>query len=220
MNMNNCRIIAHRGLWAPPSNGNSIEEIVKAFSNGFGVEFDIRDYRGKVAIAHDPINGDPVFLSDLLTILNRELDAGTKPIIALNVKSDGLLDLFSEDEDRLLANLNHFFFDMSVPESVKYVNRNRILATRVSELEPLNNSFNFPRHEIYWVDGFSVNWWINLSAEKIFSEKTKICILVSPEIHGREHLETWDWFKRGISQGFDIRLCTDYPEEASRFLDD
>jgi hypothetical protein len=220
MKMTNSCIIAHRGLWKPPNKGNSIQEIVEAFSAGFGIEFDIRDFRGKIAVAHDPISDNPILLKELLSFLNHNFVTEPKPIVALNVKSDGLLDLFSEDENRMLSNLNHFFFDMSVPESVKYAKHNRILATRVSELEPLRDGSNLSPREINWVDGFYENWWVNLPPEKIFSEKTKICILVSPEIHGREHLQTWEWAKRNIAQGFDIRLCTDYPVEALRFLND
>lgn len=220
MDIKTSKIMAHRGLWIPPNKGNSIPEIIAGYSSGFGVELDIRDFHGKIAIAHDPIESDPVFLFDLLVSLNQDFPFESKPMIALNVKSDGLLDLFSEDEIQMLSSLNHFFFDMSVPESVKYTDRNKICATRVSELEPLHNHGTNSRNQINWIDGFYESWWEKLIPENIFGEKTKTCILVSPEIHGRKHIKTWEWAKRGVAKGFDIKLCTDYPLEALEFLND
>lgn len=39
-------ILSHRGLWRHYHEKNSFEAFKKSFSSGFGIETDLRDYRG------------------------------------------------------------------------------------------------------------------------------------------------------------------------------
>lgn len=46
-------IIAHRGFWKIASEKNSLVAFERAFSNGYGVETDIRDLMGGLVVEHD-----------------------------------------------------------------------------------------------------------------------------------------------------------------------
>ena len=58
------QIISHRGFWKNDEEKNTLEAFQKSFSNGFGIETDIRDLDGRIVISHDVphSNSEPVFL--------------------------------------------------------------------------------------------------------------------------------------------------------------
>ena len=79
------KIICHRGFWSNSNKPNSIESFELAISNGFGIETDVRDFKGKLVISHDPPLGEEIYFEDLLTIKSI-----SKFPLAINIKSDGL----------------------------------------------------------------------------------------------------------------------------------
>jgi len=200
------RIFAHRGLWRTSGfQKNSREAIRAAFDLGFGIEVDIRDHAGGLLISHDPVIAVEGQLSfdEFLKI------AGQHPLseLALNVKSDGLSPLL---KNRSVSN-NHFYFDMSTPESVQYSRLGLSVASRFSELETVTDVIP----QILWVDSFfSDIGELELIALRERFQSAKRVVFVSPELHGRDTREDfWRYFAKDFVEYSNLGICTDYPEE-------
>ena len=80
-------ILAHRGYWKKLSERNTEEALKKAFSKGYGIESDIRDYDGKLVISHDPANKNCMAAEELFKELTKY---DNKLCFAINIKADGL----------------------------------------------------------------------------------------------------------------------------------
>ena len=52
------RILSHRGLWHEQSERNTLSALKKSLEHGFGFESDLRDYKGRLVVSHDPANAD------------------------------------------------------------------------------------------------------------------------------------------------------------------
>lgn len=208
------KIIAHRGYWKNIREINSKIAFKKACLLGFGIETDVRDYRGSVVISHDIVKEETLSLEKFLQIYI-ECSEKLSPI-ALNIKSDGLVHLL----DELLKKYNikdYFVFDMSIPEMLQYAHRGLRFFTRQSEyeLEPvlLDKACGV------WLDEFQRHWITDEVLVRYFNQGKNICI-VSPELHQRSYKQEWDDYLSFISK-FDselLILCTDRPEEARRFF--
>ena len=121
-------IISHRGFWKKSSEKNTMRAFERSFKNGFGVETDIRDYRGDLVISHDIPIGSSILFShflDLYSSMKRNLP------LAINIKSDGLQ---AKILDYLYSNkiTNYFLFDMSIPDHYIYIKNELITFTRHS----------------------------------------------------------------------------------------
>ena len=110
---------------------------------GFGIETDIRDFRRQVVVSHDPTLSEPVLTLRELTMETQKFDT----VVALNVKSDGLLNLALREQ----ITGREFFFDMSVPEQIQYERAGLTVATRISELEKSDSLAQGP----IWLDCFN-----------------------------------------------------------------
>ena len=218
-NQFNSRIIAHRGCWAGEGNfnqynKNGIESLDLALKSGFGIEIDIRDHCGQIYISHDPIL-DKNNCVEFDSIFEKVSDQ----ILALNIKSDGLLNLLEQKGIEKLRSKNHFFFDLSFPEEIKYRKLDQKIANRVSEYE----TFDFKRgngiEEYYWLDAFINEWWIkdDLILE-ILKTKSQI-VVVSPELHGRNPKIAWQYLKGIWPANENLLVCTDYPFELCGILE-
>jgi len=214
MSFPNNRILAHRGLWRNVDEKNSASAILRALESGFSVEIDIRDAHGEAAVAHDPVlNKVDLSLNDLISLIDGSERESAGQVIALDVKSDGLPKLpgFATPES-----VDYFFFDMSVPEFLQYkaINVGKT-ATRWSEYEEplaLQEAFS---DEWLWLDSFKSDWWLNDSSSlKRIMEVSKYSkvVIVSPELHGREPKQAWDFFSREAEFDVNLYICTDYPE--------
>lgn len=207
------KIIAHRGLWLKESEKNSFLSLKRSLINGFGVETDVRDYKGELVIAHDIPQGNEIKLENFLNLLKDNLKNNDNLIIALNIKADGL----SYKLMNLLKNFDqndYFFFDMSTPDMKNYSDNKQIFFTRMSNEEPISPFFN--KAYGVWLDSFSKKIWYNLKLiNKIINEK-KVCI-VSPELHGYDYLELWDMIFP-IKDNPNLYLCTDLPIKAKKFF--
>lgn len=187
-----------------------MDALVRAASFGFSIETDLRDMNGSLVISHDPASQTAVSASLALEAI---FDAASAPIVlALNVKSDGLAPLLGPLLDSF-ASHSGFLFDMSIPQLVVYARSNLPVAIRVSEFEPfrpelLEQLGGLPRR--IWLDSFNSDWW--LKHEEINDlALTSTLMIVSPEIHGRNPRQVWDWFISATRRGADVYLCTDEP---------
>jgi glycerophosphoryl diester phosphodiesterase len=214
MSFPSSRILAHRGLWKDVNEKNSASAILRALESGFSIEIDIRDASGVAAVSHDPVlNKVKLSLNDLISLIDDSERESAGQVMALDVKSDGLLKLpgFATPES-----LDYFFFDMSIPEFLQYKVLNvGKTATRWSEYEePLALQEVFS-DEWIWLDSFKSDWWLNdsISLKRMMevSKDSKV-VIVSPELHGREPKQAWDFFSREAGLGVNLYICTDYPE--------
>lgn len=175
---------------------NSKEAIVKAISQGFAVETDIRDCSGEVVVSHDPVSIGDFTLKDLLQIKGK---------YALNVKSDGLSPLLNE----LSSYSEYFLFDMSIPEYQKFLKSNLNVFGRISEYEGIDQYKQAPG---YWVDGFLSDWWCTPEILGELSQTDLEYVFVSPELHGRNPEITWRAFAPYFRGSENFALCTDHPD--------
>ena len=211
------RILAHRGFWDSKSEQNSLPGLNKGLSMGFSVETDIRDSRGQVVVSHDPVREDsPTGLDKVLSLFDGT--SHKSQFLALNVKSDGLVPAI-----RKLIEMHgslpsaSYFFDMSIPETLKYSIAGLPFALRLSEYESLDFpqwflGSNKPR--AIWVDGFHSEWFLARGGYQIL-KLAEECMLtiVSPELHGRPRNEFQSWFRRQAPGNPNLSVCTDFPEE-------
>ncbi|MDR1216087.1 MAG: hypothetical protein LBK25_05330 [Treponema sp.] len=198
-------ILAHRGLWRVESEKNMLFAIERAFMSGYGVETDIRDYRGELVISHNPADESAPKFDDLLHIHSQY--GGTR-VLALNIKADGLY--------LLLPGLPQtaFLFDASVPEQYVYIKRGYNIFTRASEFEP-NPAF-WEQSKGVWLDRFTDCDYIDKSIEKLL-DSGKIVSVVSPELHKLEYSALWERLLRYKNRD-NLYLCTDKPNEAEVFF--
>lgn len=206
------RILAHRGLWSKPSDQNTIQALVAAIGQGFGIETDIRDRLGELVVSHDPPDAAAPTLSALLEALP---PAAQDVPMAFNIKSDGLGQKFLSLNLHKL-HLGLFFFDMSIPETAKYAASELPIAIRYSEFEDLNTDLT-QESKTVWLDSFTGDWMLDLNLASREYAGLRF-IIVSPELHGRSHLDVWHWVRNQRLSGADVLLCTDFPDACYEFL--
>ena len=201
------KIIAHRGYWEKENEKNTKDAFERAFNNGFGVETDLRDIKGKIVISHNMPTGNEMPFEELLQIMN-----GRNLILALNIKADGQ----AKEIQRLLtkySHTNYFTFDMSIPEMVIQHNLGLKVFTGISDIAP--NPVLMDKAQGVWLDSFDSDWFTLKDILKIQANCKRVCI-VSPDLHKREYKKVWEKYKN--IEG--IMLCTDYPKEAKEFFND
>ena len=202
-------IIAHRGFWKIESEKNSKEAIKRAIDSGFGFETDFRDYGGKILISHNPPIGTEITADDVFRMY---FESGSHEMLALNIKSDGLQDMIGV----LLKKYgitNYFFFDMSVCDTIIYVEKQLQIASRRSEYEKELPFYN--DSTTVWVDFFYNETLVIPEVKKYLGDGKSVCV-VSPELHNREYANLWKQLK-SIHHS-NLYLCTDYPDKAKEFF--
>ncbi|MDA0991940.1 MAG: hypothetical protein O3A51_14465, partial [Verrucomicrobia bacterium] len=78
-----------------------------ALQEGFGIETDVRDYRGELVIAHDIATAGAPAFADFLSL--KSLESQT---LALNIKADGLGPSLKQQLQKHHV-ANAYCFDMS-----------------------------------------------------------------------------------------------------------
>ena len=154
---------------------------LKNTSKEFGIEIDIRSYKGQLILHHDPfIKGE--YFSEWIKYYKH----GT---LILNVKEEGLenkiLDILS------INKINSFFFlDQSFPFIIKTLsNGEDRIALRVSEFESIETALNLKnKTQWIWVDMFSRFPLSKYEYKKLKEAKFKLC-LVSPELQKLNHIK-------------------------------
>ena len=208
------KVISHRGYWRNIDDQNTLTSFSNSLSKGYGIETDIRDLDGDIVISHDlPRIKNKLFIDDFLDIYKTEEDYRDL-WLALNIKSDGLsFELGAHIKDYDLK--NYFIFDNSIPDLRTYLDLGIKFFTRQSEYEsdlPFYSSASG-----VWLDCFEKDIE---DEETILShiKNNKLICLVSPELHGRDHLKFWNFIADFETDS--IMLCTDYPDEAHSFFNE
>lgn len=206
------KILAHRGMWRNEQEKNTLTALERAFQSGYGIETDIRDLNGKIVISHNPADESCPLLDELLAIWEKY---ESRPLLALNIKSDGLYLYLEEIFKRHgLTENDYFLFDASVPEQYIYLKRGYNIFTRSSEFEEKISFWENSRG--VWLDQFTDCGHIaEILPELLDSGKT--ISVVSPELHKRDNTEIWKLLYQYKDRD-NLLLCTDIPEKAEEFF--
>ena len=206
-------IISHRGYWKEASEKNKKEAFERSFHLFFGTETDIRDYNGELVISHDIGSQYSMSLVDFLEIYKGFKE---EPLLALNIKADGLQNKLQYYLEQYSVK-NYFCFDMSVPDTLGYINKGLNTYIRMSEFE--SKSALYKNSNGIWLDCFNDVWYSENLVKECLSDGKKVAI-VSSDIHKREYKEHWSFLNNWeIISNDEIILCTDFPEEAKDFFD-
>lgn len=201
------RLLCHRGVWHRPGERNTHAALCAGLDKGLGLETDIRDCDGELVISHDmPIRAAS---GDLDALLAHHAKCGGGPMLALNIKSDGLQHALKA---RLEAHGVHryFVFDMSVPDTLGYARAGMPFAVRLSEYEPRGALFDAASH--VWLDAFERPWYgVELITQLLAGGKQ--VAVVSPELHRREPAALWASLKT-LEAHDGLFLCTDLVDAA------
>lgn len=206
------KIIAHRGMWHKREEGNTLDGFRKAFGKGFGIETDVRDYRGELVVSHNVVENDTLHFGEVLK-LYKEL--GCKSELAINIKADGIQKLLLEDLEKYEID-NYFVFDMSIPEQVVYHRENFKTFTRMSEYETVPVLLD--KAQGIWMDEWEHSW-INSETIRKYKDLGKIISIISPEIHGRDKTSLWEDLLK-FKNDDRVLLCTDIPLEAEVYFNE
>lgn len=206
------KFIAHRGFWSDPCEKNTETAFLRALNAGFGIETDFRDCLGQLVVAHDLPTSESMKAYEFFKLLTFY---GPQPI-AVNVKADGLQELLSS-ELRSLSTENYFIFDMSVPDTLRYIELKHPVYVRASEYE-VPHPMLLARAAGVWVDAFISEWYTAETIQTYLDLNLKVCI-VSPELHKRPHFQSWTLLKIwNFHLNDNIYLCTDYPQLAMEYF--
>ena len=153
---------------------NSIKKLENTNKN-FGVEIDVRSYKKKLVLNHEPFKK-----SDLLSQYLKKFD---HKFLILNVKEEGIEDLIHTYINKYKIK-EYFLLDSTLPKIFESVKLRKKLGfcLRISKFEKLNgvNFFN-KKIKWIWIDTFENEIPLSIEKLKFFSKKFKLC-LVSPEL--------------------------------------
>jgi glycerophosphoryl diester phosphodiesterase len=206
-------LLSHRGFWKTANEKNTKAANELSFRNGWGIETDIRDYDNQLVISHD-IAVNNSYSTEFL--LEQYKECLSKATLALNIKADGL----SAKLKALLEKYEiseYFVFDMSIPETLRYLDLDMNVFIRYSEYEDANKEL-YDRSKGIWLDAFKKEWYDN-NFVNLHLENNKKIAIVSSELHGRKEEGLWqlikenDWYKSSK-----ILLCTDIPDKAKTYF--
>lgn len=206
------QIISHRGYWKLPEEKNTSVAFKRSFSLGFGTETDFRDYLEDLVISHDIASNTSFKAIKFFEIFNQYNSALP---LALNIKADGL-------QKKLKAILkqfniaNYFVFDMSIPDTIGYIDNNIPFFSRQSEYE-IQPAF-YENCAGVWLDAFIDKWYDADLIRQHISNGKQVAV-VSFDLHKRDHLALWKYLKENnLHSVREVILCTDIPEEALTFF--
>ena len=157
-------IIKHR-----VNNLNNLKNTPKKF----GVEIDVRSYKNKLILNHEPfLNGEN---------FDEYLNQFDHRFLIINVKEEGI-------EKRIFQLIkyfkikNYFFLDSTIPFSLK-MNKIKNKSLRISDIENVNfNSSKIKSFNWVWVDYLNERYSLKKKELSILKKlKIKLC-LVSPEL--------------------------------------
>ena len=205
-------IISHRGYWKLKTEQNKKPAFIRSFENGFGVETDIRDYKGKLVVSHDMPNSEAMSLDVFFELYNF---ANISVPLALNIKADGLQNELMKSIKKNKIE-NYFLFDMSLPDLKLYVEKGFRTFLRLSEYET-----DLPFYDLssgIWLDAFNNIWYSSTVIERHLNSGKTVCI-VSAELHKRNYLIHWKLLiESGIYKMKNVILCTDFPILAKEYF--
>jgi len=193
------KIISHRGYWEKPSQQNTLEALFLGLVYSDGIELDLRMYNRKIVVSHDSIcSPEKILYFEDLIKLEKQLP---NKLWALNIKEDGIAESLVKIL-KLYPSLNYFCFDMSFPETVKYIRHNLKIASRLSDLEN-ENIFISEHSDFYLIDSF---YKVNKPPVKF----RKNLFLISSELHNKNYAINDMYDEETFNEIF---LCTDKVSE-------
>lgn len=201
-------IIAHRGFWGTDHRRmNTLDAFRAAWDRGWGVELDVRDYRGRLVVSHDVPTCEirPADNWELLDFA-RVLDAlGSRRLpLAVNVKSCGLVPLIRE----LVPPPDWFFFDHAVPDLLSYAFERLPYFLRMS---PAENLLRDP-----WLVKHARGVWLDSTSPDTVPAGKRVCV-VSDEVRGKNRDAQW-FVLRNSPPTAPWMLCTDLPDVAEEYF--
>ncbi len=208
------KILAHRGYWLQESEKNTKSAIDAAFNNYFGIETDIRDFDNALVVSHD-IAQDNNY--EFAYLLSQHLQNASTNFLGLNIKCDGIACVLNKALIEGKVN-NYFVFDMSIPETLKYLKLNMNVLIRLSEYETVNELL-YTQAKGIWLDIFNSIWFTKDVVNMHFAN-SKLISFVSPELHGRDCMDLWHMIKENNWHKSPLAfLCTDYPDKAQKYFE-
>ena len=163
---------------------------------------------GELVISHDMPHGGEMPLTTLLALIGNN-----QQLLAINIKADGLAKLLSKtmvDYNRT----NWFVFDMAIPDMRDHLAVGNPVFARMSEVE--QNPVWLDRVEGVWLDSFDTDWFGLPLISDLLRQGKRVCV-VSPELHGRDHIDLWTMLLPLAAANL-LVLCTDYPVKAKEFF--
>ena len=183
---------------------NTIDEL-KSTPVDFGVEIDLRSFKNKIVINHEPFI-DSIKFEEWLRFYKHKF-------LILNVKEEGLEKSILEIIEKF--NIQNFFFlDQSFPFLLKTVSSGeKRTAVRVSKYESIETALKLSNLASWiWLDYFGIFPLKTFEFEKLKNAKFKIC-LVSPELQGFSYLETKKFILEINNKSLIFEaVCTKFPE--------
>ncbi|MBV9801644.1 MAG: hypothetical protein JO130_00575 [Solirubrobacterales bacterium] len=200
--------LAHRGLWASPTERNSLSAFCDAFRRGWGVELDVRDLDGSLVISHDPPTSGAL---PFAAVVDAYRAHGYPGSLAVNIKSDGLAAMVATALRDVPAE-RWFAFDMSVPDTLLYARAGLPFFTRHSDVESAPALYKQACG--VWLDDFAGGFISEPRIAEHLAAAKRVAV-VSPELHGRDHDAMWqEWRAWSVWGSADVLLCTDQPNQA------
>ena len=205
--------ISHRGFWLERDERNTELAFRRSLDAGFGIETDLRDRNGQVVIAHD-IDDPGSMTFEAFLALYRSYHS--QPMLALNIKADGLQAAVKALLQRYAVD-RYFVFDMSVPDLLGYRAAGIRYYSRVSEYEETATCLE--EADGVWLDQFQGDW-VDERAVETFTRSGKHVCIVSPELHRRDPAQAWSKYRKLSRVGGDapVYLCTDEPLKAREYF--
>lgn len=154
---------------------NTIERL-QTTDTKYGVEVDIRTYKNRLIINHEPFeDGDE---------LEQYIKQFRHQFIILDIKEEGIETRVMEIMEKYNIS-NYFLLGVTPPFIYQFINKKvKKMAIRFSEFESIETCENFAgKVEWVWVDTFT-KLPLNKDAYRTLSKHFKIC-LVCPERWGR-----------------------------------
>ena len=178
---------------------NTVSKLLK-LKDLDGCETDVRDFKKKLVLSHDPFQDGEDFEKFLKYTKNK--------VIFLNIKSCGIIN-------KILAKTKNnnriFFLDLSFSE-ISYLIEKKLakkIILRFSKYESFNLKKSFFRNiEWIWYDFFDKQYITSEHYKYLKKYKKKIC-LVSPELLNQSEKEVIKYIKYLNKNNFNIdAVCT------------
>ncbi len=188
----------------------------RALEAGMGVVVPVRDHDGRLVISDRPADTDSLSLESFL--VERPVWPGSPPFLAIRVCAEGLARMLH----RCLVSIEGVqpvLVGISVPDMAEYIDGHLPIFVRQSEHEPEPAYYEYA--EGVWLESFERDWFDDRLL--VAHLKTgKLVTVVSPEIHGREHMPMWELLavlqsRLGELAG-SIQLCTSIPQMAREYF--
>lgn len=203
-------IISHRGYWQEESQENTAIAFRHSFELNFGTETDVRDCLGVPVISHDTPIGGEMLLVEFLLLAGKE-----QPLLAINIKADGMADLLRVAMENYNID-NWFVFDMSIPDMRSHLKIGNPVFARMSEVEQQPAWFDLIQG--VWLDSFEDEWFDCSLIQDLIQKGKRVCV-VSSELHGRDNTRLWRTLLP-LADEEKLILCTDTPEHASSYFEE